>query len=126
MTQEQAALLERVRKRRLGEKAPAGSAPFVGILSHGCSGDIYRVDYKVPAKDRPNPTIVQYTDGLLDIAMQALAQAKYRSDVDLAMVERRFTLNYRVPDLQRLAWAQRVVAAIGGGLATHTAEVYAG
>lgn len=112
-------------KTRLAAKAPAGSPPFVGIMSHGCSGDIYRVDYKVPAKDRPNPTIAQYTDGLLDIAMQALATAQYRSDVDLAMVERRFTLNYRVPDAQRLEWARRVVAAMGDRLATNTTEVYA-
>jgi len=44
---------------------------MVGMLSHGCSGDIYRVDYKVPEKERPVPKIDEYTNGLLDIAMKA-------------------------------------------------------
>ncbi len=35
--------------------APEGK--FVGLMSHGCSGDIYRVDYTVPAEQRPKPTI---------------------------------------------------------------------
>jgi hypothetical protein len=26
---------------------------MVGIMSHGCSGDIYRVDYKVPGEGPP-------------------------------------------------------------------------
>ena len=69
-------------KTRLAASAPGGKAPFVGIMSHGCSGDIYRVDYKVPEKDRPKPTIQQYADGLLDIAMKALAGIQHRADAD--------------------------------------------
>jgi hypothetical protein len=98
---------------------------MVGIMSHGCSGDIYRVDYKVPEKDRPKPTIDEYTQGLLDIAMKAYAQIEYRSDVDVAMAERRMTLKYRVPDKQRLEWAQRIVAEMGDRLAKTQTEVYA-
>lgn len=112
-------------KARLATNAPAGAPPFVGILSHGCSGDIYRVDYKVPAKDRPNPTIVEYTQGLLELAVRALNGIEYRADADLAMAERRMTLNYRVPDAQRLEWARRVVAEMGDRLAKTTPEVYA-
>jgi hypothetical protein len=99
---------------------------MVGMMSHGCSGDIYRVDYKVPEKDRPKPTIDEYTQGLLDIAMKAYAGIQYRDDVDVAMAEKRMTLKYRVPDKQRLEWAQRIVAGDGrppakdadGGLCT--------
>ncbi len=98
---------------------------MVGIMSHGCSGDIYRVDYKVPEKDRPKPTIDEYTSGLLDIAMKAYATIQYREDSDIAMAEQRMTLKYRVPDKQRLEWAQRIMAEMGDRLAKTTTEVYA-
>jgi|JI6StandDraft_1071083.scaffolds.fasta_scaffold04159_1 hypothetical protein len=98
---------------------------MVGIMSHGCSGDIYRVDYKVPEKDRPKPTIEEYTNGLLEIAMKAYAGIQYRDNVDVAMAEQRMTLKYRVPDKQRLEWAQRIVAEMGDRLAKTTTEVYA-
>jgi hypothetical protein len=112
-------------KERLAPQTAAGKAAFVGIMSHGCSGDIYRVDYKVPEKDRPTPTIEEYTNGLLDIAMAAYKGIQYREDVDLAMTERRMTLNYRVPDKQRLEWAQRIVSEMGDRLAKTQTEVYA-
>jgi hypothetical protein len=98
---------------------------MVGIMSHGCSGDIYRVDYKVPEKDRPKPTIDEYTSGLLDIAMKAYATIQYREEADIAMSEQRKTLKYRVPDKQRLEWAQRIVTEMGDRLAKTTTEVYA-
>ncbi len=103
----------------------APDSNFVGLLSHGCSGDIYRVDYKVPAAERPNPTIEAYTDGLLDLAVKALAKVEYRDNVDLAMAEARLPMAYRVPDKQRLEWAQRVVAEMGDRTAKTQTEVYA-
>ncbi|MCP5556454.1 MAG: hypothetical protein H7A55_01760 [Verrucomicrobiaceae bacterium] len=103
--------------------APDGE--FVGIMSHGCSGDIYRVDYTVPEKDRPKPTIDEYTNGLLEIAMKVYGEIEYRSDVDIAMLERRMTLKYRVPDKQRLEWAQRIMAEVGDRLPATQQEVYA-
>jgi len=110
---------------RLAASAPAGQAPFVGIMSHGCSGDTYRVDYKIPEKQRPSPTIQQYADGLLDIAIKALAGIAYRSDVTLAMAETRLPLNYRVPDKQLLEWSKGIVKEMGDRLAKTTTEVYA-
>jgi hypothetical protein len=112
-------------KARLAAEAPPGRPPFVGIMSHGCSGDIYRVDYKVPEKDRPKWTIQEYADGLRDIALKALAGVTYRADVTLAMAEQRMTLNYRVPDKQRLEWAERVVREMGDRLPKTPTEVYA-
>jgi len=112
-------------KLRIAAEPMPGKPEFVGILSHGCSGDIYRVDYKIPAEDRPQPTIEEYTDGLLDIAMAAYQTIQYRGDVDLAMAERRMTLSYRVPDKQRLEWAQRIVDEMQGRPAETTTEVYA-
>ncbi len=98
---------------------------MVGIMSQGCSGDIYRVDYKVPEKSRPSPTIQEFADGLLDIALKAYADIQYRDDVDVAMAEKRMTLKYRVPDAQRLEWARRVMTEVGDRLPKTTSEVYA-
>ncbi len=103
--------------------APEGK--FVGLMSHGCSGDIYRVDYTVPAEQRPKPTIDEYTNGLLDIAMKAYAGIKYGDEPVIAMEEKRMTMMYRVPDKQRLEWAQRIVAEMGDRLAKTQTEVYA-
>ncbi len=98
---------------------------MVGIMSHGCSGDIYRTDYTVPEKDRPKPTIDEYTQGLLDIAMKAYAGIQHGDDVPIAMAEKRLTLKYRTPDKQRLEWAQRVMAEVGDRLPKTQTEVYA-
>lgn len=98
---------------------------MVGIMSHGCSGDIYRVDYTVPAEQRPKPTIDEYTNGLLEIAMKAYAGIKYGNEPVVSMAEKRMTLKYRVPDKQRLEWAQRVMAEVGDRLPKTQPEVYA-
>ncbi len=99
---------------------------MVGIMSHGCSGDIYRVDYTLPEKDRPKPTIEEYTNGLLDIAMKAYTSIHAHGDQPIvAMAEKRMTLKYRTPDKQRLEWAQRIVAEMGDRLAKTPTEVYA-
>ncbi|MEZ5944546.1 MAG: LamG-like jellyroll fold domain-containing protein [Planctomycetaceae bacterium] len=113
-------------KQRLTPEVDDKEHPFVGIMSHGCSGDIWRRDYKVPAEERNDAiTIEEYTNGLLDIAMQAYEGIEYKSDVPLSMAEQRFQLKYRVPDLQRLEWAQRNTADIGDELPKNQKEVYA-
>ena len=113
-------------KRRLAPRNAAGKPPFVAIMSHGCSGDIYRNDYKIPEAQRnARMTIEEYASGLAGIAEQALADVTYREDAELAMAERRMTLKYRVPDLQRLEWAKRVVAEMGARLPKDRPEVYA-
>lgn len=98
---------------------------MVGIMSHGCSGDIYRTDYTIPEKERPKPTIDEYANGLLDIAMKAYAGIKYGDQPTVAMTETRMTLKYRTPDKQRLEWAQRVMTEVGDRLAKTPTEVYA-
>ncbi|MDD4872064.1 MAG: hypothetical protein PHR77_16020 [Kiritimatiellae bacterium] len=113
-------------KQRIAPEAVPGKAPFVGIMSHGCSGDIWRRDYTRPASEwNAKLTIEEYAKGLVDIAMKAYQGIRYRDDVDLAMDERRMTLNYRVPDKQRLEWAQRIVDGMSNRLAKTTTEVYA-
>jgi hypothetical protein len=107
----------------------APDSAFVGIMSHGCSGDIYRRDYKLTEKEwkagQGGLTIDQYANGLLHIAMKVYADIQYRSDVDLAMSEQRLRLKYRVPNKQMLEWAQRTVDAMAGQPLKTPTEVYA-
>lgn len=105
--------------------APEGEPAFVGMMSAGCSGDIYRVDYTIPADKRPNPTIDEYANDMLDLAMAAYKNIEYRDDVDLSVAEHRMTLDYRVPDAQRLEWAKRIVAETGDRAPKTQAEVLA-
>ncbi len=112
-------------RERLAPTAVAGKPAFVGILSHGCSGDIWRRDYTRPSSWDPALTIDRYAAGLLDIAMKAYAGIEHRGDVDLAMSERRLRMRYRVPDKQRLEWARRVMGEVGDRELKTTTEVYA-
>ncbi|MEY4176821.1 MAG: hypothetical protein RLY70_395 [Planctomycetota bacterium] len=107
-------------------QVPAGKPAFVAIMSHGCSGDIWRRDYTKPIpKPSDDFTIESYSAALAQLAIGALPKIAYRDDADLAMSETRMRLRYRVPDAQRLEWAQRVVAAMGDRPPKDTTEVYA-
>lgn len=113
-------------RQRIAPQAVEGKPAFVGIMSHGCSGDIWRRDYTRPQSEwNAKQTIDEYARGLVDLAMKAYQGIRYRADVDLAMAERRMTLSYRLPDKQRLEWAQRIVAEMGERLPKTTTEVYA-
>ena len=106
---------------RLGKD---GAAPLA-IMSHGCSGDMWLCDYEKPPGQRNEKwTIDSYTEQLLDIAMKAYATITYQ-DADLAMAETRLHLPYRVPDQQRLEWAQRIMAEMGDRPPANSSEVYA-
>ncbi|MEZ6122422.1 MAG: LamG-like jellyroll fold domain-containing protein [Planctomycetaceae bacterium] len=100
--------------------------PFVGIMSHGCSGDIWRRDYKLPTEQQePQKSIEEFADGLLEIAMKGYQSVEYQTDADVVMAEVRPVLKYRVPDLQRLQWAQKIVQEMGDRPPRTTQEVYA-
>ena len=104
----------------------APDSEFVAIFSHGCSGDIWRRDYSKPPGQRNDArSIDDYTRGLLTVAMGAYDGIVYREQVTLKMIERRMTLNYRVPDQQWLEWAQRIVSAMGERPPKDRREVYA-
>lgn len=103
--------------------APGGD--FVGIMSHGCSGDIWRRDYRQPDAADKWSNIDEYAEGLVEIAMKAYEGIAYRDDADVKAAERRMTLKYRVPDKQRLEWAERVVEAMGDRPPKNQEEVYA-
>ncbi len=113
-------------KSRLAPDGGAAQRAFVGVMSHGCSGDIWLRDYTRPADARHEDwTIEAYTNGLLQIAWRAYETITYTDNAELAMSEARLQLKYRVPDKQRLEWAQRIVAAMGDRPPKDTTEVYA-
>ena len=103
----------------------APESDFVGMLSHGCSGDIWRRDYTKPESWDPKLTIDQYTNRLLDVAMGIYEKIEYQDEAKVAMAEKRMTLKYRVPDKQRLEWAQRIADEMGDRPPKTREEVYA-
>ena len=112
-------------KSRIAPVTPANKPAFVGIMSHGCSGDIWRMDYtKQTPLEFETIKIDAYADGLLGLAMSAYQEIQYDEQIDLAMAEARLHLKYRVPDKQRLQWAQAILDKTEG-LPKTTEEVYA-
>ena len=113
-------------KSRLVKAADGSHPAFVGLMSHGCSGDIWLRDYTQPAGSRREDwTIESYADGLLQIALAAyetitLPGRRGSGDGRVAAAT-----EVRVPDKQRLEWAQRIVAAMGDRPPKDTTEVYA-
>jgi len=107
-------------EEQLGKK-DAGQPDFVAVMSHGCSGDIWRVDYRTGTSQ----TFDGFVDGMVAKTRQALEGIDYQQDADLDMSETRMRLDYRVPSPQRLAWAKDIVAEMGDRNPKTPAEVYA-
>lgn len=111
-------------QRYLAREHGADEDKVVAIMSHGCSGDIWRRDYvRRPAISEG--TIEAYTQGLLDVAKQAYLDCEYEESADLAMQEARQTMKYRVPDAQRLKWAEEIYEELDGRLPKTRPEIYA-
>lgn len=116
---------DRMKERITPGEASPNQPPFVGIMSHGPSGDIWLRDYLKPAPKKPPHDISSYTDALVKIAHDAYKTIEYRDDVTLAMAQTDLPLEFRLPDKQRLEWARRVVDAMEGPSPKNTTEVYA-
>ena len=99
--------------------------PMVAIMSHGCSGDVWRRDYSLPPEERYEPTIGEYANDMVQLVLAAHKDIEHRADLDLAMAERRMQLNYRVPDQQRLVWARQIVEEMGDREPVNEVEAYA-
>ncbi|MHC2070755.1 PVC-type heme-binding CxxCH protein [Bremerella sp. T1] len=104
----------------LGSKS-SDRPPFVAAMSHGCSGDIWRVDYRTDT----NQTFDGFVDGMVAKTQEALGSIKYQRDAPVAMAETRMRLDYRVPSEERLSWAKKIVAEMGDRPPKTPAEVYA-
>jgi len=107
------------------EREIAPDSGFVAMMSHGCSGDIWRRDYMHPETWNPQLKIEEYAAGLGELALLAYAQVQYRSDVTISMAEERLPMVYRVPNRQLLEWAQRIVEPLAGQLPKDQVQVYA-
>ena len=84
--------------------------PFVGIMSHGTSGDQHWMDYSQPKKQI---NIDTYADRVARAAVEAYEKIEYHDWVPVAMAERKLTLDRRLPDAERLAWAEEKITAMG-------------
>jgi len=93
----------------------------VAIMSHGCSGDIWRVDYRT-GEQQDYDTFVA---GMVSRAVEAIDAIGEHRDADLAMAEHRMPLSYRLPTAARLAWAKGIVESLGDSLPTTQEQVYA-
>lgn len=110
----------------LRERIAPGDDTFVAMMSHGCSGDIWRHDYEKSPDRKDQPiTLEEYSAQMIDLALTAHADIEYEVPGSIAMAEQRLTLQYRAPDLQRLEWARRIVEEMGDRLPKTTEEVYA-
>ncbi len=114
-------------KERIQPKTPEGKPDFVGVMSHGCSGDIYNADYTKTAEERKaaKRTIDEFAGEMADLAMKAYDKIEYQVPKSISMAETRMKLNYRVPNKQRLEWANRVLSEREEGKKKNIQEVYA-
>lgn len=97
---------------------------FVGIMSHGCSGDIWRRDY-MTWNGNDTSTIESYTQGLLKVATKLYDSIEYEVAEDISMAQAELPMNYRLPDLQRLEWSQGIVKKMENNTPKDNREVYA-
>ncbi|TWT58350.1 Neutral/alkaline non-lysosomal ceramidase [Thalassoglobus neptunius] len=107
-----------------GEDSP----PFVAMMSHGCSGDIWRRDYRQiieTGESSEHQSISEFADGLIAVAKTAYDEIEYQPAATIDMAEARFTLDYRTPDQQRLKWAEKIVQEMDGRLPKTRPEIYA-
>lgn len=97
-------------------------APLVAMMSQGTSGDQHWMDYSKPRQTADART---YGREMARIAFRACGKIEYRRSEPLGMVETTLRLGRRVPDAERLAWARRIVAAMGERSPRNQEEVYA-
>ncbi|WP_439627187.1 LamG-like jellyroll fold domain-containing protein [Gemmata sp.] len=107
------------------EKRVAGpdkDSKFVALMSQGTAGDLHWMDYGRP---QVKLAIDDYAAAVAEKAEAALKGIEYRTDVPLAMAEQTLTLDRRLPDKERLAWAQKVVDGLKGAKPKTQPEIYA-
>ncbi|NQT51379.1 LamG domain-containing protein, partial [bacterium] len=97
--------------------------PFVAIMSHGTSGDQQWMDYGRPRKSWGSRE--KYAELVARRALDAYKTIQYDDRATLRMAERKLTLNRRVPDAKRLAWAKGMMAEMGNRKPRNRPEVYA-
>ena len=92
--------------RKIAGRIAPDHGQFVGILSQGTSGDLHWMEYSQPRRNR---NVDEYTEGLVDIAEEAIGTMRYSREMPIYMFEKRITLDRRRPDATRLAWARKIL-----------------
>lgn len=105
-----------------GGAGGTGTAPFVGIMSQGTSGDLMWMDYGAPRNEIGYEV---YAQAIADRVHEVYRRLSFQTHAPLRMAERKLSLGYRVPDEARLAWARGVAASLGDRLPNTLPEIYA-
>ncbi len=108
---------------KLLEDQLGGDGAMVGIMSQGTSGDLHWMDYSQPKRADFNRA--KYSAGLAKIAVDAQRKIKHRSDITLAMAEKRISIRRRLPSAERLVWAKSLNEKRGDRRPKDRPEVYA-
>ena len=88
----------------------SGGKPCITMMSHGTSGDQHWMDYSQPRKSIDMET---YARRVADRAIEAFKKTRHTKRVPLSTAETMLTLNRRLPDEEREAWAREIVEAMG-------------
>jgi hypothetical protein len=112
----------RLLEARIGKISGKGSPGFVGIMSQGTSGDLHWMDYSKP---RRSISRQQYSKDVVERVLQAWKTIEHRSNVTLAMAEKRITIARRTPSPERLQWARPINAGRLDLPPRNRVEVYA-
>ena len=108
---------------KLLEKSVGDDKPMVGIMSQGTSGDLHWMDYSQLGRKDFNRD--KYSSGVAEVAARAWKQIQHKSDITLAMAEKRISISRRTPSAERLAWAQSLNEKRGDRRPKDRSEVYA-
>ena len=112
----------RLLEARIGKVSGKASPGFVGIMSQGTSGDLHWMDYSKP---RRSISRQQYSKDVAERVLQAWKTIEHRSNVTLAMAEKRITIARRTPSPERLQWARPINAGRLDRPPRNRVEVYA-
>ena len=107
---------------RLAKRLESEGRIPVCTMSQGTSGDLHWMNYGKPNK---GSNVSRYADALVELTIQALENMRYQDAPPLAMEQKVITLSRRLPDEQRLAWADKLLAKMQGRRPKNRPEVYA-
>ena len=107
---------------RLAKRLESEGRIPVCAMSQGTSGDLHWMNYGKPNK---GSNVSRYADGLVELTVQALENIRYQDAPPLAMDQKVITLSRRLPDAERLAWADKLLANMKGRRPKSRPEVYA-
>ncbi|MDA1045864.1 MAG: HEAT repeat domain-containing protein [Verrucomicrobia bacterium] len=107
---------------RLAKRLESEGRIPVCAMSQGTSGDLHWMNYGKPNK---GSNASRYADGLVQLAAQALEKIRYQDTPPLGMEQKIITLSRRLPDVERLAWADKLLADMKGRRPKNRPEVYA-